>query len=319
MRLVTYVTAEVDVDMAADPLLPTVGWTWLVDALDAQDAHYRRHRRHGHPDHVDPLRRPRPARPTRGRHRDPGELDPDRRRPRRPPAGLVGPAGLDRRPPAARRHSAARRAAPPDSARHMVGSHAAHRGVGGGIAGLAAAVRFNDAAPGTQVTVVRAGRRRVGGKLRTGELAGSPVETGAEAFLVRDPAGGRAPAVTLARRVGLGDDAGPPDRGAAALAVDGELRRSRRGTLIGVPVISARWPGWPAGRGRRPRRRPAAARARRGRRRGRAGPAPARRRGRGPAGRPDARRRVRRPRRPTSRSPRRCRRWPRSRPGASTR
>jgi hypothetical protein len=41
MRLVTYVTAEVDVDMAADPLLPAVGWTWLTDALDAQDAAYR--------------------------------------------------------------------------------------------------------------------------------------------------------------------------------------------------------------------------------------------------------------------------------------
>ena len=41
MRLVTYVTAEVDVDMAADPLLPAVGWTWLTDALDAQDAGYR--------------------------------------------------------------------------------------------------------------------------------------------------------------------------------------------------------------------------------------------------------------------------------------
>jgi Protein of unknown function (DUF3000) len=41
MRLVTYVTAEVDVDMAADPLLPQVGWTWLTDALDAQDAGYR--------------------------------------------------------------------------------------------------------------------------------------------------------------------------------------------------------------------------------------------------------------------------------------
>ncbi|GAA1868356.1 DUF3000 domain-containing protein [Asanoa iriomotensis] len=41
MRLVTYVTAEVDVDMAADPLLPTVGWTWLTDALDAHGARYR--------------------------------------------------------------------------------------------------------------------------------------------------------------------------------------------------------------------------------------------------------------------------------------
>jgi hypothetical protein len=27
--------------MAADPLLPAVGWTWLTDALDAQDAGYR--------------------------------------------------------------------------------------------------------------------------------------------------------------------------------------------------------------------------------------------------------------------------------------
>jgi hypothetical protein len=41
MRLVTYVTAEVDIDMAADPLLPTVGWTWLTDALDVQGAGYR--------------------------------------------------------------------------------------------------------------------------------------------------------------------------------------------------------------------------------------------------------------------------------------
>ncbi len=30
-----------EVDLAADPLLPGVGWTWLTDALDAQDAGYR--------------------------------------------------------------------------------------------------------------------------------------------------------------------------------------------------------------------------------------------------------------------------------------
>jgi hypothetical protein len=41
LRLVTYVTAELEVDLAADPLLPGVGWTWLTDALDAQDATYR--------------------------------------------------------------------------------------------------------------------------------------------------------------------------------------------------------------------------------------------------------------------------------------
>jgi hypothetical protein len=41
LRLVTYVTAEMEVDLAADPLLPGVGWTWLTDALEAQNARYR--------------------------------------------------------------------------------------------------------------------------------------------------------------------------------------------------------------------------------------------------------------------------------------
>jgi len=40
MRLVTYVTAELEPDLAADPLLPAVGWSWLVDALDAHGASY---------------------------------------------------------------------------------------------------------------------------------------------------------------------------------------------------------------------------------------------------------------------------------------
>ncbi|WP_329108554.1 DUF3000 domain-containing protein [Micromonospora sp. NBC_01699] len=41
LRLVTYVTAELEIDLAADPLLPSVGWTWLTDALDAQGADHR--------------------------------------------------------------------------------------------------------------------------------------------------------------------------------------------------------------------------------------------------------------------------------------
>ncbi|MGN9776609.1 DUF3000 domain-containing protein [Micromonospora sp. H33] len=41
LRLVTYVTAEMEVDLAADPLLPGVGWTWLTDALDVQGARHR--------------------------------------------------------------------------------------------------------------------------------------------------------------------------------------------------------------------------------------------------------------------------------------
>lgn len=38
MRLVTYVTAELEPDLAADPLLPQVGWSWLTDALAAHGA-----------------------------------------------------------------------------------------------------------------------------------------------------------------------------------------------------------------------------------------------------------------------------------------
>ena len=88
LRLVTLVTAELESTWPADPLLPAVGWTWLTDALDAQDAGYTRDRRHGHADHVDPVRRAGRARRHR-RPRDPRLLDPDRRRPRRAPAGLV--------------------------------------------------------------------------------------------------------------------------------------------------------------------------------------------------------------------------------------
>jgi hypothetical protein len=41
LRLVTYVTAELDAEMAGDPFLPEVGWSWLTDALDHQGARYK--------------------------------------------------------------------------------------------------------------------------------------------------------------------------------------------------------------------------------------------------------------------------------------
>ncbi len=40
LRLVTYVTAELEPELATDPLLPAVGWSWLTDALDADGAAY---------------------------------------------------------------------------------------------------------------------------------------------------------------------------------------------------------------------------------------------------------------------------------------
>jgi len=41
LRLVTYVTAEMDPEMAADVLMPTVAWTWLTEALQHSGAGYK--------------------------------------------------------------------------------------------------------------------------------------------------------------------------------------------------------------------------------------------------------------------------------------
>ncbi|KJF22410.1 DUF3000 domain-containing protein [Rhodococcus sp. AD45-ID] len=38
MRLVAYIQADLDESLAADPLLPEVAWSWLVDALEAGSA-----------------------------------------------------------------------------------------------------------------------------------------------------------------------------------------------------------------------------------------------------------------------------------------
>jgi hypothetical protein len=38
LRLVTYVTAELEPELTADQLLPAVGWSWLIDALDGHGA-----------------------------------------------------------------------------------------------------------------------------------------------------------------------------------------------------------------------------------------------------------------------------------------
>ena len=39
-RLVTFARVELEHDMAADPLLTRVAWSWLLEALDARDASY---------------------------------------------------------------------------------------------------------------------------------------------------------------------------------------------------------------------------------------------------------------------------------------
>ena len=40
MRLVGFVRAELDTELAEDPLLAAVSWSWLADALDSSGAKY---------------------------------------------------------------------------------------------------------------------------------------------------------------------------------------------------------------------------------------------------------------------------------------
>jgi len=101
--------------------------------------------------------------------------------------------------------------------------------VGGGISGLAAAHRLRELVPGLRVTVFE-GADRVGGKLRVSEVAGVPVDEGAEAMLNRRPE-----AVALVRAVGLGDDLTHPATTGAAVWTR-EAIRSLPPTVMGVPT-----------------------------------------------------------------------------------
>jgi oxygen-dependent protoporphyrinogen oxidase len=111
--------------------------------------------------------------------------------------------------------------------------------VGGGITGLAAALRLRDRMPGAEITVYEQSPAP-GGKLRTQELRGVDgtavrVEAGADALLAHDPDGGPSAAIALVHRVGLGDALVHPATGAAGVVIDGVLHPLPAGTLMGVP------------------------------------------------------------------------------------
>jgi oxygen-dependent protoporphyrinogen oxidase len=100
--------------------------------------------------------------------------------------------------------------------------------VGGGITGLATAFYLRQA--GIAATVLEAGDR-LGGKIRTDELAGVPVEAGPDTFLARVPW-----AVDLCRDLGLADELVAPATGKAFISIDGRLRPLPDRHVLGVPT-----------------------------------------------------------------------------------
>lgn len=100
--------------------------------------------------------------------------------------------------------------------------------IGAGLTGLATAWHLRDE---VEVTVFDAADR-VGGQILTAELAGVPIDVGADAFLARQPE-----AETLVRSVGFGDDdLVAPATGRVQLWVGGRLRPLPEATVLGVPT-----------------------------------------------------------------------------------
>lgn len=101
--------------------------------------------------------------------------------------------------------------------------------VGGGIAGLTAAREVLLARPDVRVTVLE-GAEQVGGKLRLGEIAGIPVDLGAESILNR-----RTEGTSLSRAVGLGEQLVHPATSGAGVWTRKAVRPLPP-TLMGIPA-----------------------------------------------------------------------------------
>ena len=100
--------------------------------------------------------------------------------------------------------------------------------VGAGITGLAAAY---EAVKADAEVVVYEAAGRAGGRIATSELAGQPVDEGADAFLARVPW-----AVELCQELGLAGELVSPAQRAAFVYSRGALRALPQPNVLGVPL-----------------------------------------------------------------------------------
>jgi oxygen-dependent protoporphyrinogen oxidase len=108
--------------------------------------------------------------------------------------------------------------------------------IGGGISGLAAALRATELAPGAQVTLFEAADR-LGGSLETVRQDGFLIEKGADSFITTEPW-----ALDLCRRIGFAEQLIPtnPEYRGAMVVARGRLQRVPDGFLLMAP--NRLWP-----------------------------------------------------------------------------
>ncbi|GAA4863788.1 protoporphyrinogen oxidase [Saccharopolyspora rosea] len=105
--------------------------------------------------------------------------------------------------------------------------------VGGGVAGLTAAHRLRRTlGPDAEILLFEQADR-VGGKLRTVELAGCRYDVGAEAFLAR-----RSEVLDLAAELGVRAEVVHPGPSSATIRAGGRTRQLPGGTVMGVPAAA---------------------------------------------------------------------------------
>ncbi|RRO14799.1 protoporphyrinogen oxidase [Saccharopolyspora rhizosphaerae] len=103
--------------------------------------------------------------------------------------------------------------------------------VGGGVSGLTAAHRLRRELGADAEIVLVEQTSRLGGKLRTVELAGRPFDLGAEAFLARRPE-----VLGLAEELGVRGEVVHPAGATATIRAGGRTQRLPAGTVMGVPA-----------------------------------------------------------------------------------
>ncbi len=100
--------------------------------------------------------------------------------------------------------------------------------VGGGISGLSAAYQL--VSTGFDVTVLEASSS-IGGKVSTIEIGGAPIDTGPDAFLVREPE-----MKELCSSLGLADELVAPVSRSAKIWVDGRMYALPKSQFLGIPL-----------------------------------------------------------------------------------